>query len=239
MGKHLADAGRNKVYVMAPNYQAGKDTLAGFQRTYKKPLGGESLTKFGELEFSSELSTLRAAKPDAAFVFYPGAMGVSYLKQYGQAGLRTSIPLYVIWTLDQSNLPAIGDDALGVLSVSMWSVDLDNAENRRFVGDYEKKSNGLPNDYAALAYDTLQLIGSAVRQVKGDVGNKEQFRKALRSAEFKSVRGTFAFGKNGFPIQDYYLREVAKRNDGVLITKTLGKVMSGAPDAYAHECEQK
>jgi branched-chain amino acid transport system substrate-binding protein len=239
MGQHLSASGKSKIYVMAPNYQAGKDTLAGFQRTYTKPLSGESFTKFGELEFSAELSTLKASKPDATFVFYPGAMGISYLKQYSQAGLLANVPLYVIWTVDQATLPAIGDDALGVLSVSMWSVDFENAANKKFVLDYERKYSALPNDYAALAYDTFQLLGSSIKKIGGNVADKGAFRSALASAQFDSVRGNFKFGKNGFPIQDYFLREVVKRSDGTLITKTREKVMSGVPDAYSHACESQ
>ncbi|GAA4332549.1 ABC transporter substrate-binding protein [Pigmentiphaga soli] len=237
MGQYLSDKGAKRLYVMTPNYQGGKDTVAGLQRTYKTPLAGESYTKFGEVEFSSELSTLRAARPDSVFIFYPGAMAVSYLKQYSQAGLIKSVPLYVVWTVDQSSLPAIGDDALGVLGVGMWSVDLDNPANRKFVSGYEARFGMLPNDYAAFAYDAFMLLDSAIRKVGGKVDDKPALRAALKQADFKSVRGNFKFANNGFPVQDYYLREVVKRDDGVLVTKTLSTVMKGIPDSYAKDCK--
>jgi branched-chain amino acid transport system substrate-binding protein len=236
MGRYLAQKVK-RLYVMTPNYQGGKDTVAGLTRTYKTPLAGEAYTKFGEVEFSSELSTLRAAHPDSVFIFYPGAMAVSYVKQYSQSGLMKSTPLYVVWTIDQSSLPAIGDEALGVLGVGMWSVDLDNAANKKFVSAYEAKYGGLPNDYAAFAYDAFMLLDSAIRKVGGNVADKPAMRAALRQADFKSVRGSFRFNRNGFPIQNYYLREVAKREDGVLITKTRATIMKDEPDAYASECK--
>ena len=239
MGKYLQEAGTKKLYLMSANYQAGKDMMTGIRRFYKGEIAGESYTRFGQVDFAAELSALRAVGPQATFIFYPGDMGVQYVKQYAQAGLLKDVPLYTVWTVDQATLPAIGDAAVGVKSANVWSVDLDNEVNKRFVRDFTTKTGFLPNDYAAHIYDSIMLIDSAVRAVKGKLENKDALRAALEKANFKSTRGEFKFNTNHFPIQDYYLREVVKNNEGVLVTKTVKKVMSMQKDAYYQDCKMK
>jgi branched-chain amino acid transport system substrate-binding protein len=237
MGEYLQKSGIKKLYIMTPNYQAGKDMVNGIKRFYKGEIAGENYTRFGQVDFAAELSALRTAAPDATFIFYPGDMGIQFVKQYAQAGLFKTAPLYTVWTVDQASLPAIGDDAIGVKSGNVWSVDLPNDVNKRFVADFTKKTGFLPNDYAAHSYDAIMLIDSAVREVKGDVSKKDALRAALEKANFKSNRGEFKFNVNHFPIQNYYLREVVKNNEGVLVTKTVDKVMTMQKDAYYQDCK--
>lgn len=236
MGHYLDGEGVKSVYVMAPNYQAGKDMVMGFKREFHGDIAGEVYTKFGQLDFSAELSALRAAEPKATFVFYPGSMGVQFVKQYHQAGLSENIPLYVVWTVDQASLPAIGDAAIGVRSANVWSVDSDNPENKRFVEEFSTRYGFLPNDYAAHSYDAVMLIDSALKKVGGSVEDKDALRDALRQADFKSVRGDFKFGSNQFPVEDFIIREVVKDGDGQLVTKTIAKAADDYVDAYAAEC---
>ena len=237
MGAHLQKAGIKKLYLMTPNYQAGKDMINGIKRYYKGEIVGENYTRFGQVDFAAELSSLRTVKPDATFIFYPGDMGIQFVKQYAQAGLIKTTPLYTVWTVDQASLPAIGDDAVGVKSANVWSVDMQNDINKRFVADFSAKNGFLPNDYAAHAYDAIMLIDGAVRAVKGKLSDKDALRAALRKADFKSNRGDFKFNTNHFPIEDYYLREVVKDDKGVLITRTLETVMKDHKDAYYQDCK--
>jgi len=239
MGAYLQKLGVKRAYLMTTNNQAGKDMISGFKRFYKNEIVGETYTRFGQVDFAAELSELRNAKPDATFIFYPGDMGVQYVKQYAQAGLMKSSPLYTVWTVDQASLPAIGDEAIGVKSANVWSIDLPNAVNARFVKDFAAKNGFLPNDYAAHAYDSIMLIDSAVKGVKGDMADKDKLRAALTAAKFESNRGKFAYNSNHFPIQDYYVREVVKNDAGVLVTKTLETVMTGQKDAYYQDCKLK
>ncbi len=109
MGKAINDMGAKRLYLMAPNYQAGKDALAGAKRYFDGEIVGEVYTKINQPDYSAELAMLRAAKPDALFIFYPGGMGINFIKQYAQAGLKKEIPLYTTaFTTDQSALPAMG-----------------------------------------------------------------------------------------------------------------------------------
>lgn len=237
MGAYLQKTGVKKLYLMTPNYQAGKDMINGIKRYYKGEITGENYTRFGQVDFAAELSTLRTAAPEATFIFYPGDMGVQFVKQYAQAGLFKNTPLYTVWTVDQASLPAIGDDAIGVKSANVWSIDLPNEVNKRFVADFTAKNGFLPNDYAAHSYDAIMLIDSAVRTVKGNLSSKGAVRAALEKADFKSNRGNFKFNTNHFPIENYYVREVVKNSAGVLVTKTLETVMTNQKDAYYQDCK--
>lgn len=237
MGAYLQKTGVKRTYLMTTNNQAGKDMISGFKRFFKNEIAGEVYTRFGQVDFAAELSELRNTQPDATFIFYPGDMGVQFVKQYVQSGIMKASPLYTVWTVDQASLPAIGSDAIGVKSANVWSVDLPNATNVRFVKDFLAKNGFLPNDYAAHAYDSVMLIDSAVKSVKGDMSKKDELRAALTKAQFDSNRGKFAYNANNFPIQDYYVREVVKDDSGVLVTKTIEKVMTDQKDSYYQDCK--
>lgn len=237
MGQYLREKGYKNVYLLAPNYPSGKDQLAGFKRFYQGHLAGEVYTQLGQSDYAAELASLRAAKPDAVFFFLPGGMGINFIKQYAQAGLNQSIPLFgPAFSFDQLLLKAVGGAALGVRNTSQWNWDLDNPENRNFVKAYRKTYGRLPTLYASQGYDTAHLIGSALKATGGDPGKEDAFRKALEKADFPSVRGNFRFGPNHHPVQDIYVREVVKNADGSYTNKTLGKVFTDHADAYAAEC---
>ena len=236
VGQYVTETGHKNVYLIAPNYPAGKDHLAGFKRYYKGDITGEVYTKLGQSDYAAEIAAVRAAKPDAVFFFLPGGMGINFLKQFSQAGLTESIPVYgPAFSFDERILKAVGPAALGVKNGSQWTHDLDNAANVQFVAAYKKAYNRMPTLYASQGYDTARLIGSALKAVGGDVTDLNAFKSALKKAEFDSVRGNFAFGKNQHPVQDLYIREVVKTESG-FTNKTIKKVFSNHVDAYAEQC---
>ena len=241
MGQYLQEKGVKSLYLMAGNYAAGKDMLAGVKRTFKGEIKGEDLTKWpDQLDFSAELAKVGTAKPDGIFIFYPGAHGVQFLQQYVQAGLKGQIPLYTAFTIDETTLPRQGELALGVPGAQEWVNDLPNEQNKRYVADYIKKYNGTrPSFYGAQSYDAAFLIDSAVNGTKGNVSDKEALRAAMKKADFKSVRGAFKFNSNGFPVQDFYLVKVAKRADGKFETQIVQKIFEAQGDSYAKDCELK
>ncbi len=237
VGQYVNDSEHKSVYLIAPNYPAGKDHLAGFKRYYKKEISGEVYTKLGQTDYAAEIAAIRAAKPDAVFFFLPGGMGMSFIKQYAQAGLGETIPLYgPAFSFDERLLAAVGPVALGVKNGSQWTHDLDNAANKQFVAAYRQKYGRTPTLYASQGYDTARLIGSALSAVAGDITKLDLFKETLRKADFDSVRGNFSFGNNQHPIQDLYIREVIKSGDGTYTNRTLKKVFENHVDAYASEC---
>ncbi len=238
MGKHMQDLGLNDVYVMAPNYAAGKDMVAGFKRYFKGSIVDEVYTKLGQTDYQAEISQLRSKNPKAVFVFYPGGMGIQFLRQYTQAGLRQQVPLYSVYTVDELSIPAVKDAAIGQWETRFWSPDLSNPANRKYVTDYKKKYGKLPSFYGAQSYDGIMLIDSAVRAVKGNLSDKKGMIAAMRKADFESVRGKFTYNTNHFPIQNYYLLQAEKVGDGVemRIKKT---VFEKHMDSHSKACGMK
>jgi len=240
VGELLNQRAVKRVYLMAPNYAAGRESLSGFKRTFKGEVVGEDYTKWpGQLDFSSELSKVRASNAEALHVFYPGASGVQFLAQYEQSGLKGKVPLSEVFTIDSLSLPQQKETALGVRTAGHWAADMPNEANKKFVGDFLKKHNAYPSFYGQQSYDTIMLIASAAEAVKGDMTKKDEFRNALRKADFKSTRGDFKFGHNQFPIQNFYAQEVGKDAEGRLMVKNGATVFTANVDPFASQCKMK
>jgi branched-chain amino acid transport system substrate-binding protein len=244
MGEVLNQKGVKSLYVMAPNYAAGKNMVAGVERTFKGKIVGKDLTKWGkdaQLDFSAELAKAKASGAEGIFVFYPGKAGGAFIKQYEQAGLQGQIPLYSVFTVDSIALPKLqGAGMKGVLGSTMtqfWAPDLDNAQNKKFVSGFKKKYGRYPSFYAAQSYDSIFLIKSAVEAVGGDLANMDGMRAAMASAKFPSVRGAFSYGNNHFPVQNFYSREVVVDSDGVWTTAVRDVVLKDHQDVYAKDCK--
>src|SRR5581483_12013589 len=133
VGMYMNQKNVKSVFLIGPNYAAGKDMLAGVASTFKGKVVGQELTKWpDQLDFSAELAKAKDAKPDAVFVFYPGRAGVQFLTQYAQAGLKGQIPLYTAFTIDELSLPLQKDLALGVPGAQEWVNDLPNDQNKKY-----------------------------------------------------------------------------------------------------------
>ena len=239
-GQHATNRGYKNAYLIAPNYQAGKDSLTGFKRYYKGSVVAEVYTQLGQLDYAAELAQVRAAKPDALYIFLPGGMGINFIKQFVASGFSKDVPLIVPgFGDDQDIIRPVGEATLGLFDTAHWAIDFDNAANRKFVAAFEKEFRRLPTVFAAQGWDTAMLIDSAVRGVGGKVENVEAVRKAMKSAKFDSVRGAFKFNRNQMPIQNYYLRVVAKDGQGRLVNKTIGTIFKDHGDAYVQDCPMK
>jgi branched-chain amino acid transport system substrate-binding protein len=239
MGKYLEEKGPRKIAIVTPNYQAGKDMVAGFKRYYKGEIVDEIYTQLNQLDFSAEIARIAAIKPEGLFTFMPGGMGVALIKQYSQAGLAHSIPFYSVFVVDETTLPATKEAALGLLSTIQYSPTLVNEANNIFAPAFEKEYGYVPSYYASQAYDAAQLIDSALNKTGGKTDDKKALRAALESADFKSVRGDFRFNVNHYPIQDYYLVRAVQRSDGKFVTEVVEKVLDDHGDAYASQCDMK
>lgn len=244
LGEYLNHERIESVYIMAPNYAAGKDMVAGFSSTFAGQIKGRDLTKWGadaQLDFSAELAKANASGAQAFYIFYPGKAGGAFIKQYQQAGLRFTMPLYSVFTVDAIALPKLQQanlaGVLGSKSTLQWSPDIDNAANRRFVGDYLKAHDKYPSFYGAQAYDAIMLIKSAVESVDGDLTQQDALRRAFKAAKYDSVRGDYTVGDNHMPIQNFYLREVVTDSAGRWTTKIVDTVYKNHRDPYAAQCK--
>ena len=238
MGTALTKKGVKRIYLLAPNYPAGKDFMAGFKRTFKGEIADEVYTTFGQLDYAAEIAQLRAKKPEGVFFFYPGGMGINFVKQYAQAGLKADTPLYgPSFSLDQTVLPAMGDAAVGAFATSAWSETFDNANSKKFTADFEAAYNRLPSSYASNAYDSALLIDAALKSISGKIEDKAAFQKALETAKAATVRDNFAFSANHYPIQDYYMTEIVKDAKGRPIMQKRELVTAALADSYVSECK--
>src|SRR5579859_6412658 len=241
VGLYMNQKGIKSVFLIGPNYAAGKDMLAGVKSTFKGEIKGEEYTVWpSQLDFSAELSKAKASGAESIFVFYPGAAGVQFLNQYAQAGMKSTMPLYTAFTVDETTLPLQKDNAIGVPGAQEWVNDLPNEQNKKFVEDYRKKYTGLrPTYYGAQAYDAAQLINSAVVAVNGDTSKKDAMKAEMEKVNFKSLRGSFNYGNNHIPIQNFYLQDVVKGADGTLSLKTVATIVKDRQDNFHDKCPMK
>lgn len=240
MGDYANKQGYKRVYLMAPNYQAGKDSVGGFKRMFKGEVAGEVYTKLGQTDYAAEIAELRDANPDAVYFFYPGGMGINFMKQFAQAGLADKVvALGPAFSFDDTLLDAVGDAALGFYNGSQWSPDLDNAANKQFVEGYKAKYNEYPTLYAAQGYDTANAIVAALKQTDWSTDDLDKLAAAMKKADFQAVRGDFKFGNNNHPIQDVYVRQVVKDDSGNITNRVSTKGFEDHVDAYAAECDMK
>ncbi len=237
-GQRATDLGFKKAFILAPNYQAGKDAIAGFKRFFKGDIVGEVYTRLDQTDYAPEMAQIRNAKPDVVYHFHPGGLGITFARQYQQAGLLGTIPLVVAApSVDVNIVKALGEAAIGTNGTTHWNADFDNPANKAFVDAWTKKYNRAPTYYASQGFDTALAIGAALKAVKGDISDPEKFRQAMLKADFPAVRGKFKFGPNQHPIQDWVATEVVKDAAGNVVIKTVGKVFSDQGDAYSKDCK--
>jgi branched-chain amino acid transport system substrate-binding protein len=246
MGEVLNKAGVKSLYIMAPNYAAGKDMVAGLERTFTGEVVGKDLTKWGadaQLDFSAELAKAKASGADGIFVFYPGAAAGAFTKQYHQAGLKDSLPLYSVFSIDGISLPKLQaanfSGIVGSKVTQQWDPSLDNAANKKFVSDFKAKFGKYPSFYAAQSYDTINMIAAAVEKVDGVMSDMGGLRAALKSADYSSVRGSYSYGTNNFPVQNFYLREVVVDDNGDWTTQVVDTILTDHVDPHVGDCKLK
>ncbi len=238
MGEYVKKQGFNNVFLMTSNYQGGKDMIAGFKRHYTGNIAEEIYTQLGQTDFSAEITQIQLAKPDAVFVFYPGGMGINFTKQAAQAGLLPSLPVFSVFTVDPTTLPAIGPSANGITTSVVWDAELNNPASKAFVKAFTEKYKRAPSHWAAVSYDTAQLLSTALRSMDSDVSDNAKFIQAVKKAgsEFDSVRGSFSFNHNNMPIQDYYIYQYVE-DGGQIVAKPMGTALKDHKDSYAAQCK--
>ena len=238
MGTALNSKGLKRIYLMGANYPAGRDFLAGFKHTFKGEIVAEVYTTFGQLDYAAEIAQLRSKKPEGVFFFYPGGMGVNFVKQYSQAGLTKEIPLFApSYSLDQTVLPAVGEAGIGAFASSSWSETWGNPQTEKFVADFEATTGRLPSSYAADAYDTAVLIDAALKSIGGKIEDKAAFQKALETVKFETLRGKFRFNVNHFPIQDYFLTEAVMDAKSRPVMAKRELIAADVADSFVGDCK--
>lgn len=239
MGELMNQEKLDNVFLISANYQAGKDMLTGFERTYKGKVAKRILYRLGQRDYQAEISQIRAAKPGALFGFVPGPMGIAFVKQYRAAGLHKTIPFYSVFTVDYLTLGGHGKAAIGTYHTSYWNNNSDDPVNKRFIADFKKKYGYHPSMFSAQAYDMPMLVNSGVVGAKGDPNDVRAMVAAMEKADFPSTRGEFTYNTNHVPIQNFYRREVRADADGNPVIVTTGVVKENHKDSYYKQCKFK
>ena len=236
MGAHAEAAGLKKVFMIAPNYQAGRDNMEGFRKHYTGEIVDEVYVPLGHQDYSAEIARIATSEADAVFAFTPGGMGVRFVRQFRDSGLADKMTFMSVFTTDETTLPAQKEAAEGFLAAGNWAPDADNAASQAFVTAFEAKYGYVPGGYAMQAYDAAMLINSAVEAVGGDLSDKDAVRAALKAADFTSLRGDFSYNANHYPVQDFYQLSVVEREDGKWATSVGEKIFDDYGDSFAEEC---
>ncbi len=228
--------GYKTAVALAPNYQAGQDAIAGFKREF----GGdvtEIYTAVDQSDFAGEMAQIRDKNPDVVFQFHPGGQGIGFLKQYQQAGLLGKIPMVLSEpSSDTVILQAVGDAAIGLTGTTHWNADFDNAASKKLVATWTETYPDRPlTVYGEQGYDTGLLLGSALKKAGTD--DIDALVAAIKEADFDSTRGSFAFGANQHPVQDWYMTEVVADENGGPKMVTKEKIREAVGDVFAAECK--
>lgn len=240
VGKYLEDKGIKRISTITPNFIGGRDKVRGLLRYYKGEVVDQLFTPLSQLDFSAELTQVAASKPQAVYAFYPGGMGVTFIRQYQQAGLQSTIPLNTSNTIEGAAVDAMGAAAVGAIVGDTWAPGAPNPQSRQFVAAFVKRFGRTPSPYAAFSYDAAMLLDAALYTVKGNAADRKALTAAIKNARFKSVRGDFKFGKNNFPVQNYHIYQVVAGTGGKPEFKLLAAdVLKEHVDPYAAKCIPK
>jgi branched-chain amino acid transport system substrate-binding protein len=238
IGAYLKKEGVERVAAIATNYQAGWDAVSGLKLGYEGELVSEILVQLNQSDFGAELSQIRAADPQALVMFLPGGSGIAFQRQFNQSGMQETVdPYLATFQADETTFGALGDAAAGTLNAGPWNPEIDNPANRKFVEAFNEKYGRNPSILAAMAYDTVLLLDAAIGAVDGNVRNLDAFREALETVEFDSVRGNFSFANNHFPIQDFYISEITKGEDGTMRNTLVTRIFEQKADSHTGECQ--
>src|SRR3989441_7296570 len=212
--------GYKKVVVIASDYAFGWEVVGGFQKTFEES-SGQIIQKLwvplGAMDLAPYLTRIRR-DADAVLTMVAGASTLQLVKQYQDAGLKSRIPLIAGGpAVDESFLPAMGDEALGIISPLIYSAALDTPENRRFVKEYRTRFGKVPSYFSETNYTSGRWINEAVKTLGGAVEDREKLLAALRKVELSDTpRGPVQLDGYNNPIQNVYFRKVERNRDGEL-----------------------
>jgi len=203
-----------RIAAIGLDFAFGWEAVSGFQRTFEEH-GGQIIQKIWTPlttnDFAPFLAQVRR-EADAVFALMAGRPAIQFVKQYQDAGLKTRLPLIGGGTLtDEAVLPAMGDEAIGIVTANFYSNALDTPINRKFAAAFEQKTGRIASHGAELSYTNARWIVDAVKMLGGTVENRDALLAALRKVEIRDApRGPLAIDAYGNPIQNIYVRRVER-----------------------------
>jgi branched-chain amino acid transport system substrate-binding protein len=226
-----------KVYTLVSDYSTGIDAEARFIKGYTAGGGkvlGSARVPLANPDYSPFVQRVKDEKPDAIFFFAPGAEdGIGILKEFSDKGLdKAGIKFLGVgdMTSESPTLEALGERALGAVTVLNYAATLDNEANKAFLKAYAVANpNRPPASFVTVAaYDTMGMIAETVRRLEGNVtGDKAM--QVLSGMKWESPRGPISIDPETRDIvQNMYIREVKKIN-GKLVNEPIGVLKDVKP----------
>jgi len=217
-----------KIVTIADDFAYGHEMCAGFQRVFEDN-GGKIIQKiFTPLatpDYGSYVAQVKNA--DAIFLGTAGSNGFRFLRQFIEYGLKDKMAVIGGMTaLDESVLRNMGDEALGIVTTSFYSAEVDNPLNKAFAPAFRKQFKYDPGYYAAGTYIAGEVLETALRTIKANAEDRKALMAAIRTDNVNTIRGLIKFDEFGNIIGDVYIRKVT-RSDGRLVnsvTKTYPNV---------------
>jgi branched-chain amino acid transport system substrate-binding protein len=208
-----------KLAVMASDFAAGRQSAGAFVAAFKSA-GGEIVKEIypplNTPDFAPFLAQLAGVDADAVYAWFAGADAIRFVKGFQEYGLAGKLPLLAYNSLvDDVLLPALGEAALGIVSVGHYSATLDTPENRSFVREYEARYNAWPTRYSEQGYVSAQLLGAAVETLKGETGDRGKLRDAILGAvtRIQPPRGPIQFDRHQQVITSIYVMRVERQGN--------------------------
>jgi branched-chain amino acid transport system substrate-binding protein len=211
-----------KIVTIADDFAYGHEMCAGFQRVFEEN-GGKIIQKiFTPLstpDYGSYVAQVKSA--DAIFLGTAGSNGFRFLRQFIEYGMKDKMAVIGGMTaLDESVLRNMGDEALGILTTSWYSAELDNKPNKVFAPAFRKQFKYDPGYYAAGTYVAGEVLEAALKTIGGKAEDKKALMAAIHTDNVETVRGLVKFDELGNVIGDAYIRKVT-RSDGRLVNSVI------------------
>jgi branched-chain amino acid transport system substrate-binding protein len=212
-----------KIVTIADDFAYGHEMCAGFQRVFEDN-GGKIIQKiFTPLATPDYGSYVAQVKTDADAIFlgYAGSNGFRFLRQFVEYGLKDKIAVIGGMTaLDESVLRNMGDEALGIITTSWYSAEIDNPLNKAFAPAFRKQFKYDPGYYAGSTYMSGEVLEGALKTIKANAEDKKALMAAIRGNNVDTIRGPIKFDEFGNVIGNVYIRKVT-RSDGRLVNAVI------------------
>jgi len=211
-----------RIVTIADDFAYGHEMCAGFQRAFEDNGGKivqKNFTPLATPDYGSYVAQVKGA--DAIFLGTAGSNGFRFLRQFIEYGLKDKMAVIGGMTaLDESVLRNMGDEALGILTTSWYSAELDNPLNKVFAPAFRKQFKYDPGFYAAGTTVAGAVLEAALKTTGGKVEDKKAFMAAIRGSNADTVRGVVKFDEFGNAIGNVYIRKVT-RSDGRLVNSVI------------------
>jgi branched-chain amino acid transport system substrate-binding protein len=212
-----------RVATIAMDNPFGHEEIGGFQRVFEDS-GGKVVQKIwvplNALDFAPFLAQV-PPDVDAVCAVFVAGQAVRFVKQYGESGLKSKIPLIGTGVMtDESALRGMGDEAIGIVGALLWSPTLQNPANQTFMKLAEAKFGRTPAYFHAVMYSSGRWIAEAAQSLNGQVEDREKLVAAIRRAieATPDPRGPIKLDEYGNPTENVYIVRVDKQGGKLVNT---------------------